>query len=316
MNSRYPSVRYTAKFTVSFVIICVYGAEWLVYHIACKPAMYPAVVFNMCFFLAVWSFLVAAFTDPGSLACPEWQAWLKSRAQEQAQREQRGEGAGAGPVTRRGWSAGEVTWCQCCQQERPERAHHCSQCGICVLRRDHHCPWLGNCVGWRNHKAFLLANWWSFCTCLAFLLTMNKPTAREAAAVAFGTPDRAPNATEAVALVGAFMAFTAAVCTGGVWMNSLFMLTRNITAIEAYFSGPNPYASPDNCFNLQQTLGNIDKFLLLPLPPNRAPPASGSALCNGVSFPSFPIHEKKRCIAEADEAGGSATGSTTTYCTC
>ena len=56
-------------------------------------------------------------------------------------------------------------WCKKCERRRPERAHHCSLCGRCILKMgehlpmmcgtqlnfeddlDHHCPWLGgNCV--------------------------------------------------------------------------------------------------------------------------------------------------------------------------
>ncbi|EKM75385.1 hypothetical protein AGABI1DRAFT_46537 [Agaricus bisporus var. burnettii JB137-S8] len=39
---------------------------------------------------------------------------------------------------------------------KPHRAHHCRNCGTCVLKFDHHCPWIGQCVGARNHKFFLI----------------------------------------------------------------------------------------------------------------------------------------------------------------
>lgn len=35
-------------------------------------------------------------------------------------------------------------WCRKCWAPKPERAHHCSVCGRCVLKMDHHCPWLGS----------------------------------------------------------------------------------------------------------------------------------------------------------------------------
>ncbi|KAH7909814.1 DHHC palmitoyltransferase-domain-containing protein [Hygrophoropsis aurantiaca] len=47
-------------------------------------------------------------------------------------------------------------WCRKCWSPRPERAHHCSICGRCVLKMDHHCPWLGSkCVGHRTYPAFV-----------------------------------------------------------------------------------------------------------------------------------------------------------------
>ncbi len=39
------------------------------------------------------------------------------------------------------------------QAWKPERAHHCSVTGCCVLRMDHYCIWVLNCVGLLNYKA-------------------------------------------------------------------------------------------------------------------------------------------------------------------
>ncbi|VDC01323.1 unnamed protein product [Peniophora sp. CBMAI 1063] len=47
-------------------------------------------------------------------------------------------------------------WCRICWAPKPERAHHCSECGRCVLKMDHHCPWIGaKCVGYRTYPSFL-----------------------------------------------------------------------------------------------------------------------------------------------------------------
>ena len=43
-------------------------------------------------------------------------------------------------------------WCRRCNHWKPERAHHCSVCGKCVLKMDHHCIWVVNCVGACNYK--------------------------------------------------------------------------------------------------------------------------------------------------------------------
>lgn len=49
-----------------------------------------------------------------------------------------------------------VDMCGQCRNWKPERAHHCQYCGVCVPKMDHHCPWIGNCVGYHNMKPFFL----------------------------------------------------------------------------------------------------------------------------------------------------------------
>ncbi|KAI0219137.1 Palmitoyltransferase zdhhc2 [Massospora cicadina] len=51
---------------------------------------------------------------------------------------------------------GERRFCRKCNLEKPDRSHHCSVCGECILKMDHHCPWVNNCVGFYNQKFFLL----------------------------------------------------------------------------------------------------------------------------------------------------------------
>lgn len=51
---------------------------------------------------------------------------------------------------------GRARFCRKCKLPKPDRAHHCSTCGFCILKMDHHCPWLGGCVGFKNYKPFVL----------------------------------------------------------------------------------------------------------------------------------------------------------------
>jgi len=52
---------------------------------------------------------------------------------------------------------GSVRFCKRgCQNFKPDRSHHCSSCGRCILRMDHHCPWINTCVGHGNYSYFYL----------------------------------------------------------------------------------------------------------------------------------------------------------------
>lgn len=51
---------------------------------------------------------------------------------------------------------GAIRYCDKCQAIKPDRSHHCSVCGKCILKMDHHCPWVNNCVAFNNYKFFIL----------------------------------------------------------------------------------------------------------------------------------------------------------------
>ena len=61
--------------------------------------------------------------------------------------------------------------CSLCDEVKPARTHHCSQCGECVFVMDHLCPWVNNCVGLENKRYFILFTTYLLVGTLYMLLT-------------------------------------------------------------------------------------------------------------------------------------------------
>jgi len=97
------------------------------------------------------------------------------------------------PVAMRTYQ-GAVRFCEKCAHIKPDRAHHCSMCGRCILKMDHHCPWVNNCVSFHNYKFFVLFLFYGFLYCIFVCLSSLKYfiqfwTKSGDGNVIFGTPD-------------------------------------------------------------------------------------------------------------------------------
>ncbi|KAK8154668.1 DHHC palmitoyltransferase-domain-containing protein [Phyllosticta citrichinensis] len=139
-----------------FPLSVVYGlttwAAWVCWQIGAHapntPSHYYVTALLAWFLYALlnWSYTMAVFTDPGSPIDGVKGGYSSLPTTEQSI-----------PHTSFTVKAnGELRYCKKCQTKKPDRAHHCSTCGRCVLKMDHHCPWLATCVGLRNYKPFLL----------------------------------------------------------------------------------------------------------------------------------------------------------------
>jgi palmitoyltransferase len=110
-------------------------------------------VFHVLLLLIVWAYFSAMFVDPGRP--PNfWGFYLEN------------------PDERR------RKYCLICHTFKPERCHHCSTCGKCVLNMDHHCPWLSNCVGFFNRKYFFQLICYTWITLLLALIVTIYPLVR------------------------------------------------------------------------------------------------------------------------------------------
>ncbi|KAK0415806.1 hypothetical protein QR680_012129 [Steinernema hermaphroditum] len=74
------------------------------------------------------------------------------------------------PVRNRNYDGG-YRYCVKCSCVKPDRAHHCSVCGQCVLKFDHHCPWVNTCVNFYNYKFFILFLGYGFTLCIFGMAT-------------------------------------------------------------------------------------------------------------------------------------------------
>lgn len=89
------------------------------------------IVFHLLVILLFWSFVQVVMTDPGQIP-PFWGFHMDDNENKRRR------------------------YCLMCNVFKPERCHHCSVCGRCVLNMDHHCPWVNNCIGFWNRKYFIL----------------------------------------------------------------------------------------------------------------------------------------------------------------
>lgn len=278
MHGKYPAGRACSQVSVACVFLFCFVGEGIVYNISCRPQLVPALFFNVFLILAAWSYLATALTNPGTPDAPgdEWE--ICTRDKPTAPQEEM-----PAPVRRRGWQPGVLSWCKSCGRHRPERAHHCVICGVCVMRMDHHCPWIGNCVGWRNHKYFVLLNFWSFLACLTLLGTMESPTAGEAFLALIDPENPNISSENMLPMIGAGLGSVLLMVTLGMFLNSTYMGCRNITAVEELFLGNNPYMADSSWANLKQIMGDFDWKLLVPLPPERKPTSQAVIYQGGCS---------------------------------
>jgi len=278
-------------------IVALFSFEWYVYNVLYVLPMLEhwegndlyfklarTGLFNMLWILAAWSYARSALSDPGMI--PE--DWLKYVHELESL-------AGQGDAgERKGWSARGTTVCGNCNKKRPQRAHHCSICGQCVMRMDHHCPWIGNCVGFKNHKYFILMTFYGMLACGVFVLTAMP----QLKGLLFGTPRIRGSLGYLLSSrqlmyfsLGAVLAASFSLALGALFLSHCWLLITNLTSIEVGFFGRNPY-SIGWLDNAQQVMGAPDLTWLLPVP--AAKPVS-----DGLSFPTREGEHNRRALQQA-----------------
>lgn len=112
--------------------ICTYYSSHIHYiHVA---------ILALTYFMWIWSWLTAAYGDPG---------YIKTDLQERGLLKQ----IQRGDIPK---NLQHLKICSKCGLPMPKGSVHCDDCKTCVLRNDHHCGVIVNCVADRNFKAFVL----------------------------------------------------------------------------------------------------------------------------------------------------------------
>lgn len=172
-------------------------------------------------------------------------------------------------------------YCRRCRAFKPDRTHHCYDCGTCVLKMDHHCVFLNACVHHGNHKHFLLFLLYAVLSC-AFVaysvLAQHGPSVND---VLRRRPRPYPTCGGLLLIslvfvfaLGMFLAF------------QLFLLARGQTTIE-YMEGKGGrhYSSRTSAWwNVRQALGPNPLLWLVP--------TSLGVPGNGLSWALPPEHKK------------------------
>ncbi|CAG9322191.1 unnamed protein product [Blepharisma stoltei] len=122
----------------------------------------------VCFGLSSWnlfwlciSVYRAMMTSPGEV--PNTSTWEITSINKEVSE--------STPLTTENRKDGGIRICVHCNLKKPDRCHHCKQCGKCCLKMDHHCNWIANCVGYYNYKYFYLTIFYGASAMAIFIAT-------------------------------------------------------------------------------------------------------------------------------------------------
>jgi hypothetical protein len=256
------------------------------------------VLFNAAWAMALWSYIKAHLSDPGRVP-DQWYEFVETS----------GTSLNVVPSSP-GWHVGQATICRQCKQPRPERAHHCKVCGVCVLRYDHHCPWINNCVGFRNHKFFLLTGCYVWLTAILALVT-SAPEVVELLAACWESAAPLPSDEAVLFFASSIVSLSIAALLSSLLFAHLPLAAENLTSVEVnYFAdedelpadlAENPFDQGSKAKNFAQLFGSYDATWFLPLEPRRP-------LCDGILFPSPAYELRSRCSRSRSPSLEGASG--------
>ncbi|XP_037506937.1 palmitoyltransferase ZDHHC20-B isoform X2 [Rhipicephalus sanguineus] len=288
--------------------------------------------FHACFAMFAWSYWQTIFTEPGTIPkqfylSPADAEHLEKELSEDNQRQMLERLAKNLPVSCRTMN-GMVRYCEKCHLIKPDRAHHCSVCGRCILKMDHHCPWVNNCVSFTNYKYFILFLAYSLIYCLFVAATTLQFF------IKFWTNDLEGWGRFHILFLF-FVAFMFAISLVSLFGYHCFLVMVNRSTLEAFRppifrTGPDKHGfSLGHQANVAEVFGDNRRLWLLPVftslgdgvtYPTRTQLASSynsmgsteqASLGDGVTFPQKIVDEdtdgllnQRQRWAETDEEAG------------
>jgi len=174
LNLCFQIIRWAPVVFITAVIVWSYYAyvvQMCIFTVASTPEMVIyLLLYHPLLVLFAWTYWQTIFTNPGCapkefhLSPSDLDRFIREE-DEALQRDILTNVARNLPIQCR-TVVGGCRFCEKCKAIKPDRAHHCSVCGSCILKMDHHCPWVNNCVNFTNYKFFVLFLGYALLYCL------------------------------------------------------------------------------------------------------------------------------------------------------
>lgn len=118
-------------------------------------------------------------------------------------------------------------YCGKCNCWKPDRTHHCSKSGKCILKMDHYCPWFSICIGYFNYKFFVQFLYYTAAYCwIAFGITF------KILYDIFATDKYQEDYISINLILLCVLSLTFGISLGLFAAFSLYMISKNTTTIE------------------------------------------------------------------------------------
>ncbi|XP_017770003.1 PREDICTED: palmitoyltransferase ZDHHC15 isoform X4 [Nicrophorus vespilloides] len=226
------------------------------------------VVYHLLFFMFIWAYFQTIFTNigqvPSQFKLPEGELERLTHAETEEMQNAILERFSQNLPNRNRTINGNVRYCEKCKHVKPDRSHHCSVCGECVLKMDHHCPWVNNCVCFTNYKFFILFLGYALLYCLFISMTSVQYF------ITFWRGGLEGMGRFHILFLF-FVAVMFAISLASLFFYHIYLVSVNRTTLEA-FRSPVFYHGPDrDGFNLgrrknfMQVFGENPKLWLVPV---------------------------------------------------